>query len=143
MNELYETVVKYDKVQNDGLLKRVSEKYIINAASCADAEQKMTAEMASCIRGEFQVEACAKKKFAEVIHLGDNESDKWYICKVAFFYVDEVSGAEKKSTSAYLVLASGVDDALTKIYVNLKGSMISYELLSVVKSNYLDVFNLK
>ena len=51
----FECKIRYEKVQEDGLQKKVTEGYVVDALSFTEAEERIIEEMASYISGEFKV----------------------------------------------------------------------------------------
>ena len=101
MNNWYECRVKFEKVLENGVQKKVTEVYLVDAMSFTEAENRIIEEMTPYISGEFEVTAVKKDRISEMFI--DPEGDKWYRCKVMFITLDEKSGAEKKSASIMLV----------------------------------------
>ena len=135
-----ECVVSYDKVQEDGTQKRVSEKYIVCAMSFTEAEARITEEMSGLISGGFEVVNISPLPFGEVFIDETGEKEKYYKAKLAFITLDENSGKEKKTRVHYLVQADSVADANKALEEMLKGTMIDYVIEEVKETSYLDVF---
>ena len=55
-----ETKVKYQKTQEDGTEKMVTEPYVVDALSFTEAENSIIEEMSVYVSGEFQVKAVKK-----------------------------------------------------------------------------------
>ena len=53
--EWFECKIKYEKTMEDGLQKKVSESYVVDALSFTEAEDRIIEEMSSYISGEFKV----------------------------------------------------------------------------------------
>ena len=49
--EWFECKIRYEKVQEDGLQKKVTEGYVVDALSFTEAEERIIEEMASYISG--------------------------------------------------------------------------------------------
>ena len=47
--------IRYEKVMEDGLQKKVTEQYVVDALNFSEAETRITQEMSSYISGEFEV----------------------------------------------------------------------------------------
>ena len=54
--EWFECKIRYEKVMEDGLQKRVSEIYVVDALSFSEAEKRIIEEMSHFISGQFDVE---------------------------------------------------------------------------------------
>ena len=53
--EWFECKIRYEKVMEDGLQKRVSENYVVDALSFSEAEERIIEEMSHFISGQFEV----------------------------------------------------------------------------------------
>ena len=51
----FECKIRYEKVMDDGLQKKVTESYVVDALSFSEAEERIIEEMSSYISGEFDV----------------------------------------------------------------------------------------
>ena len=81
---------KYEKIQENGAVKRVSEKYLCDALSIVEANAVVTENLKPYISGDFFTSKVENSPIAEV--MGDKEADKFYLAKVAFITIDERSG---------------------------------------------------
>lgn len=135
MKEFYEVVVSYDKMQSGGSLKRVKDKYLVKAEGCADAEYRTLQALAgSDIR---EIEACRKKKFAELIT--EPVGEWWYAARLCLWSLDEKTGTEKKLLQSILVQSSSLGEALGLVKSKMSDSLSDYEIVSLVKTSYEDV----
>lgn len=135
-----ECVIAYDKTMEDGLQKKVSEKYVVDALTFAEAEERITEEMSSYISGEFKVDNINPCKFKEVFLSDDASDDRWYIARLVFIVPDEKTGKEKKSKMHYLVQGSSVKGATKNVDDVMGGTMIDYVIEKVEETKYMDVF---
>ena len=65
--------MRYEQVQEDGLQKMVTEQYVVDALSFAEAEERITEEMSQYIRGEFEVKDVKKASYKEILFMNDVE----------------------------------------------------------------------
>ena len=65
--------IRYEKVMEDGLQKKVTEQYVVDALSFTEAETRITATMSTCISGEFEVVEIDRCVFKEVFFMGLSE----------------------------------------------------------------------
>lgn len=132
-----ETKVRFDKMQENGIVKKVTESYLVDALSFTEAEARITEEMKAYISGDFSVSAVKKTNIAEIFK---GEGDRWYMVKVNFINFNEKTGAEKKSTSHILVPAGNFDEAVSNFKEGMKGTMADYEIAGVTETAIMDVF---
>ena len=136
----FECKIRYEKVMEDGLQKKVNENYVVDALSFSEAETRITEEMSAYISGEFEVADIKKAAFKEVFFTDDNIADKWYTAKLQFITIDEKTEKEKRSTVTYLVQAGSMNGAMKNIDEVMGGTMIDYVIASVAETTLMDVF---
>jgi hypothetical protein len=136
----FECKIRYEKVTEDGLQKKVNESYVVDALSFSEAETRITEEMSSYISGEFEVADIKKAAYKEVFFTDDNIADKWYKAKLQFITIDEKTEKEKRSTVNYLVQAGSMNGAMKNIDEVMGGTMIDYVVSSVAETTLMDVY---
>lgn len=134
----FECKISYEKMMENGVQKRVTEPYLVDALSFTEAEARIIEEMKPYISGEFMV---ADIKRARIAELFTNENgDRYYRFRVVFMSLDEKSGVEKKTTVAMLAQASDLKEAIAVLEEGMKGTMADYVLVSVTETMIMDVF---
>lgn len=141
MSNWFECKVRYDKIQENGSIKKVNEPYLVDALSFTEAEARITEEVSPYISGEFSVSAVKRTKIAEIFW--NEAGDRWYLVKVAFITIDEKTAAEKKSNSLILVQASDFKNAYDTFIEGMKGTMADYEIVQINETPYMDVYKMK
>lgn len=137
----FECKVKFDKVQENGSVKKVNEPYLVDALSFTEAESRIIEEMKPFISGDFTISAVKKTKISEIFF--NETGDRYYMVKVNFITLDEKSGVEKKSANFILVEASDFADACDKFTEGMKGSAADYEIASISETMLMDVYPVK
>lgn len=140
MNNWFECKITYDKTGEDGIIKTVSELYLVDALSFAEAEERMNREMKPFIKDEFFVAKVSRRKIAEMFESKEAEADKWYRSKVNFVTLDEEKGIEKRVPSNMYVKATNMKNALDTLLEGMKGTLDDYEIASIVETQVLDVY---
>ena len=138
MRTWFECVIKYDKTQENGMEKKVSESYLVDALSFTEAEARIIEEMTPFISGEFLVSGIKRSNISELFY--NEVGDKWFKCKVNFITLDEKSGSEKRTASYMLVYASTVDEADKNLKEGMKGTLADNEKESNKETKRMDVF---
>lgn len=138
MSRFIETKVSYNKMLENGAVKRVAEPYLVDALSFTEAEAKITEEVQPYISGEFSVSAVKKSNIAELFF--DESGDRWYKVKAMFVSIDEKSAVEKKKASYFLVQASNFKEALDNFNAGMKGTMADYEIAAISETAIEDVY---
>lgn len=132
--------IRYDKVIEDGLQKKVTETYVVDALSFSEAEARIMEEMSHYISGQFDVDDIKKASWKEIFFSDVDSDDKWYKAKLQFITIDERSAAEKKSNVIYLVQASSLKKAVGYIDEVMGSTMIDYVQCNVDETPIMDVF---
>lgn len=141
MSTWFECKVKYQKVDENGKQKGVSELYMVDAVSFTDAESRITKELEDYAGlGEFIVASIKTTNYAEII---PNESgDRWFKCKAVFISFDEKSGKERRTSSSILVQATDVKDAYEVLSKALSTSISDFTIPMVQESSIMDIFGI-
>lgn len=132
--------IAYDKIVENGLIKKITEQYVVEALSFTEAEAHIIEEVAKYSCGEFEVKDIKQASFKEVFFSEDAEADRWYRVKLDFIFTDEKSGKEKRSREIYLVQADSLRGALKSIEHIMSTTMGDYEAASIADTKILDVF---
>lgn len=69
----FECKVRYDQTQENGSQKAVTEQYVVDALSFAEAEARITEQLSPYISGEFEVTDVKKAAYKEIFFMGDVE----------------------------------------------------------------------
>ena len=141
--EWFECKIRYEKTMEDGMQKKVTETYTVDALSFTEAERRITEEMSSYISGEFEVADIKKTAYKEIIFSDEETGDRWYRCKLQFIAIDEKTDKEKRSSINYLVNAGTLNGAVKNIDTVMGGTMIDYVTSSVAETTIMDVFEYK
>ena len=139
----FECKIRYEKMMDDGLQKKVTEAYVVDALSFSEAEEKIIEEMSSYISGEFNVTDIKKAAYGEIFFSDSEEADRWYKAKLQFITLDEKSGKEKRSTVSYLVQAGSFNGAVKNLDEVMGGTMIDYVITAMTETQLMDVFEHK
>lgn len=130
--------VKYAKENEQGLLKNVSEQYLVDAVSFTEAEARIYDLLGSTIRGDFQVTNISKSNFVDVFPYDD--IDIWHKCKITYVVADADSGKEKKVTQYMLVTAHDVKEAYDRIHQSLSNMLVTFRVPDITESAIVEVF---
>ena len=135
----FECKVKYDKTLETGVVKTVTEPYLVDALSFTEAEARITEEMQPYISGEFTVSAVRRVNLSDVFR--NNSGDRWYKVKTNFITIDEKTAVEKKTASFQLVQASEFKEALEVFMEGMKDTMADFEIASITETPLMDVYD--
>ncbi len=139
-NNWFECKVKYEKTMENGLTKKVSEPYLVDAISFTEAEKRIIEEIRPFMTGEFVISDIKRANYSEVFFCDAESADRWFKCKLSFITLDEKSGAEKKSNSYALVQAGDLREAIKYLDEQMKGTIMDYQIASVTETMIMDVY---
>lgn len=140
MFEWFECKVKYEKTLENGLVKKTTDTFLVDAVNFTEAEKRITEEVAPFMTGEFQVADIRRAHYAELFWTSEESADRWFKAKLVFVTLDEKSGAEKKTSHVVLAQAADLRAAVRRIDEGMKGSMMDYTITSVAETPILDVY---
>ena len=126
------------KMLENGMQKKVTEPYLVDALSFTEAEARIIEEVSPFISGEFSVSAVKRANFSELFF--DETGDRWYKCKLNFITLDEKSGMEKRTASYMLVQAADFETALKNLVEGMKGTMADWVIVSITETPLMDVY---
>ena len=134
----FESAVSYDKIMENGTVKKVTEKNLFDALSFTEAEARTIEELTPYISGEFTVKAVKKTKISQVFW--NKDADRFYLVNVAFITIDENTGAEKQTVTQMLVQSNDFDGAVSAFKDGMKQTMADWKIISVAETPYMDVY---
>ena len=109
----FECTIRYEKTMENGLEKKVNEKYLFDSLSFTESEGRCIQEMTPFISGEFTVSDIKRANYSEVFFSEEYAADRWFNCKLLFITLDEKSGDEKKTATHVLVQAYDLRGSLS------------------------------
>ena len=138
MHNWFECKISYDKKTDEGIPKRITEAYLVDALSFTEAEARIIEEIRPYISGEFTVLDIKRARFAETF-LNDT-GETYYKVKIKLITLDEKSGAEKETAVQMLVQASTIHEAISFVDKGMKGTLTDYVIASISETLLVDVF---
>ncbi|MBP6386271.1 MAG: DUF4494 domain-containing protein [Pseudarcicella sp.] len=128
--------LKYQKEDEAGSLKTITEAYLVDAVSYTDAEARIFEIMASNTP-DFQITSLNKMKLSEVFN-EENGAETWYKGKVVFISFDEKTQKEKKTPHIMLINAETPKEAYEGLVKNL-GNLNDYQITDINLTPILEV----
>lgn len=141
MAQWIECRAKYDKMQENGSIKKVVEPYLVDALTCTEAEARVTEELSAYISGDFSVSNVGKTKISEVFW--DASGDRFYKVKVNFITIDEKTASEKRTATYILVQACDFRNAYENFLDGMKGTMADFEIEAITETKLVEVYKAK
>lgn len=140
---LYECGVRFEKTMENGLTRKVTELYLVDALSFAEAEGRITKEMEPFMSGDFDVVTIKRTNISEIVENASDAADKWFKAKLMFITFDEKTGKEKKQAVHFIVRATDINNAHAVVIDRLKGSMVDFEIATLDETKIMDIFRYK
>lgn len=138
MAQWIEVRARYDKMMENGSVKKVTEPYLADALSCTEAEARVTEELTPFISGDFRISSVVTTRISEIFW--DASGDRFYKVKVNFITIDEKTASEKKTATYILVQASSFKEAYDNFIDGMKGTMADYEIEAITETKLVDVY---
>ena len=142
-SEWFECKVRYDKTLENGLIKKTTETYLVDALSFTEAEKRFIEEITPFMSGEFLVTDIKRARISELFDSDDLNDDRWFKARVAFITLDEKSGVEKRTVQTVLVQANELHRALTRLDEGRKDTRGEWVIVSIAETAIIDVFKFK
>lgn len=135
--------IRYEKVVENGMQKKVTEPYLVDALSFTEAEARIIEETTPFISGEFTVSDISRAHYSEIFPSEEESADKWFAGRLAFITLDEKTAKEKKTYSNVLIQAADIRDAMKKLDEGMKGTMAEYSSILLKETAIMDVYPYK
>ena len=132
----FEVKVSVDRPDESGMTRKVKELYCVNALSFTEAEARTMERLIDC-EGEVVEEKIASYK--EVLSRPDEESEKWYKCKVVLITINEHTGKPKRTSVYYLVNADSTAGAESVVKDFYNSSSQDYEIAAIAETSVLEI----
>lgn len=127
----YEVKVRYERIDDLGKAKKVTEVYIVSAYMSHEAEIAMLNELSSY--RDVEVLSIKQLKIEQVVASYDRDKhrEKWYRARCAVLELNEKNGCTRRTSISVIVNADDFDDAAASLQ-KWRGMMTSdIELLSL------------
>ena len=140
-SDWFECKVRYEKTQEDGMQKMVTETYVVDGIDFGDAFKNISEYAIKRIANEFEIVAMKKAQYAEIA-LYNSIGNVFYRVKINMITIDEKTDKQKKTPMFLLVRADNINEARKAVDDEyMKGTMIDYEISSVVETKIVEFHN--
>ncbi len=144
MANWFECKVSYEKISDNGLPRKSSESYLVDAFSFTDAEARLIEEVTPfSSSGEFTISNIRRVHLAELFLDEVDAHDRYYRCKVQFIMLDEKNGVEKKTAVQMIVKSNTLQNAVAELEKQMGKGLQEYEIVSVTETPIMDVFTFR
>ena len=83
----FECKIRYEKTMEDGLPKKVSEVYVVDALSFSEAEERIMEEMLPYNLVDIELVDVKIAPYREVFFADNNLADQWFKAKLSFITI--------------------------------------------------------
>lgn len=137
----FECKVRYEQTQDDGMLKSVTETYVVDGIDFGDAFKGICEYAIKHIANEFEIVAMKMAQYAEIA-LYNSIGNVFYRVKINMITIDEKTDKQKKTPLFLLVRADNINGARKAVDDEyMKGTMTDYEISSVVETKIVEFHN--
>ncbi len=136
MPQFYEVKIRYEKMQQDGSIRKVTEPYIADSVSCTGAEEMTIERLEPYLDGEYEVKSVKQTSIEEII---SPVGEFYFLAKVGMITTD-AKGVERTTPIQILIGAYSFDHAHSQLTDHFKDSMADYKILSLAETAIQDVF---
>lgn len=112
----FESTVKYEKVNENGKAKKVTELYLIDAMSFSETEERSCRQLSEIVQGDDRL-------YKATVKITDSDN----------------FGKEKESSIHYLVAAANINRALDNLEKSLSTFVIPYEIVKIEDTKFVEV----
>lgn len=139
MHTWFECKIRYEKLMENGMNKKVTEPYLVDALSFTEAEARIIEEMTPFITGEFTVSDIKRANYSELFPSEEEAADRWFKCKLIFITLDE-KVVLRKNVDTSFGTGSRPARCCKKLDEGMKGTMADYQIGSVAETAIMDVY---
>jgi hypothetical protein len=137
MSEWFQSKVKFLRQMDNGLIKQITEQYLVDAMSFTECEARVMKEVGDGMR-EVTMMSVARSNIKEVVFYGD--TDLWWKTKVTYNLMDEDTEKEKKITTYLLVNANDLKEAYERTEEHLREMLVPFQIPKIEESPIIDVY---
>lgn len=137
MIKYYEVTIQHNKELDDGMLKQVKEKFIVDAISYTEAETKAYEWAEVHITGEFSLPTITKKAINELI--ADDEDGIFWLVKMHYETVDGDSEKQLLVKNNLLVEAPDCKTAITHTEKHLESMLVPFTITGVTITPVVEI----
>lgn len=137
----YEVSVKYENCTSSGLVETINESYLVDAMSFSEAEQRVIKEEFSYSQLPYEVKACCKRKYRDIVTSSSacEGLSQFFKASLKMITLDEKSGREKLSPVCILVEAADFDHAVANLKNFVDKGMENYVIEGLTKTKIVEV----
>lgn len=127
MDSFFKCSVKRTETADNGMERKVTDEYIVDAMSYTEAEARIMEEIAGTGIDSADVDI-TRLRVDEVV---PSEGGSWFKVTVDFISLDERTGDEKRKPHSYMVEAGSLVEAISRFEEHMEGTVTDWALTLV------------
>ena len=138
---LFETQIRYDRINARGVQDTCTETYLVEALSFSQAEASITIEMQPYITGDLDIPAIKRISVADIIDRHNSDADKYFRAKLTYITINERTMKEKRQSFNYIVRANDIDSAHAAVVAYMKQSPQDYVIAKLEETRIVELIS--
>lgn len=140
MNKIFEVKARVQRTQENGYIKKVTETYLVEAATFGEAE-KLVCIVISNQQDEYEIKSVRISPIKDVFGNKAEGNESYYVATVEFISLID-DGREKKVKRKFLVAANDIATAQVAIGIQLH-IMGEYRIDTIQETDILEYLKVK
>lgn len=140
MNKIFEVKARVQRTQENGYIKKVTETYLVEAATFGEAE-KLVCIVISNQQDEYEIKSVRISPIKDVFGNKAEGNESYYVATVEFISLTD-DGREKKVKRKFLVAANDIATAQVAIGIQLH-IMGEYRIDTIQETDILEYLKVK
>lgn len=136
----FEVKISFMKTMEDGKVKKVSEVYVVDACSFAEAEAKIIDEQ-QAFHDDINVDAEKKASYKDIIVTSTDDAP-WYKVTLDIITISEKSCREVHDKYQVVLNADNIDNIPNIIKIYMSNSTLDYNIVKIEDTNIVEVYGL-
>ena len=138
---LFETSIRYNRINVRCVQETCTETYLVEALSFSQAEASITIEMQPYITGDLDIPAIKRISVADIIDRHNSDADKYFRAKLTYITINERTMKEKRQSFNYIVRANDIDSAHAAVVAYMKQSPQDYVIAKLEETRIVELIS--
>ena len=134
----FEVKTRYDRMQEDGQIKKATDTCIAVAQSFSEAEAMIDEYVASFMLNEPETKSIRIVNYAEFFRK-EEMGESFFQATIELISLDEKSGREKRLKKKVLIAANDREEAEALLKEKFNETMLDWRLVAFAETNICDV----
>ena len=134
----FEVKTRYDRMQENGQVKKATDTCIAVAQSFSEAEEMIDEYLASFMLNEPETKSIRIVNYAEFFRK-EEKGESFFQATIELISLDEKSGREKRLKKKVLIAANDREEAEALLKEKFNETMLDWRLVAFAETNICDV----